>query len=164
MNLIKRSLIIVALALLSASPVAAVTEDGLFPDIYFVSSKYELETAVRQKDALKGLAISINFYRNTAVENQEETEGLVLYVAARKMRPIFVYGQPFDNALAAKLLIDNDGSNCTPTAYAGIFPKDGRPGTMCGAADQPFDEAWIRNWISSNWAQDKKLYLNNRNE
>jgi len=131
-------------------------------DIFFVSSENELTSALNQKDTLKGLAVSVNFYNNTTPEKQGKIDILVKHIISLKLRPVFLYGQPFDRELAKRLLVDEDGSGCTPTVWAGIFPKNDGPVHMCGADDNPRDELGFRKWISSHWKKTKDSFLKDK--
>jgi len=142
-----------------ANSIPALAEE----DIFFISSENELTTALEQKDTLKGLAVSINFYNSTTLENQGKMDGLVIHIISLVLRPVYLYGQPFDRELAQRLLVSEDGSNCMPTAFAGIFPReDNRVLRMCGADDNPRDEARFREWISSYWKNAKKFFFRNK--
>lgn len=143
-----------------ASSIPALAEE----EIFFISSENELATAVEQRDELKGLAVSVNFYNSMTSKKRGEIDALVKYTISLKLRPVFLYGQPFDRVLAQRLLVDEDGSGCRPTAWAGVFPKIDDVGEMCGADDSPRDEARFRSWISSYWKDAQKLFLKNDNK
>ena len=128
-------------------------------DIIFVSTKKELADASAQMHTLKGLAVNIRFDKRSDGKTQKEVSPLIEPVISMKLRPVFLYGQPFDNELAKRLLVTNgkfeDGSGCTPTAWAAIFPKPQDTVKMCGADDNPRSEINFRKWISSDWKETK---------
>lgn len=133
-------------------------------EISFVASKKELSKA-ENADNLRGIAISIKFYRNAPADIQKRVDVLVSNLISLKFHPVFLYGQPFEPELAKRLLITNssfDGSNCQPTAWAGILPKDNDVGTMCGADDKPRNEKKFRRWITEFWNNAKKRFLENK--
>lgn len=127
-------------------------------DIHFISSKVELHHAVlhtlEKKDSLQGIAISINFYRNSDSRVKSDIEGLIMHVRFSS-KPIFLYGQPFNNKLAKRLLVEEDGSGCRPTVWAGVFQSrlNGRLSTVkvCGADDVHRGEQQLRKQILEYW-------------
>ena len=140
----------------------ASNSDNGVGEIFFVSSIEELAKAENYGDKLKGLAISVQFYNQLDGEFlKKKIERLVAYIISLKFRPVCVYGQPFDREVAKKLLSDEDGSNCTPTAFAGIFPTiyldDNSTTTieMC-TADSNLTEKQYRRRILRSWQLTKK--------
>lgn len=135
-------------------------------EVFFVASRKELGVALKQKDMLRGLAVSVSFYKTTSPTTQKEIDELVRDIISLKLRPIFLYGQPFDQKLANKLLVVGneveDGSGCTPTAWAGIFPKKQSAGKMCGADNKPRNEHNFRKWILSYWKDAKDLFIKDK--
>ena len=131
-------------------------------EIFFVSSEEELRRASDSTD-LKGLAISVSFYNTATVEVQREIEDLVSSIIVLKYRPVFLYGQPFDKELSNKILrVGNkveDGSGCTPTAWAGIFPQEQDVGKICGADSKPRSEESFRKWLTDDWNDAKDIFL-----
>lgn len=131
-------------------------------EIIFIASEKELATATANTN-LNSIAISVNFYNTAPFETKFEIHNLVYRVLALKYRPVFLYGQPFDRGLAGRLLRvgdeTEDGSGCTPTAWAGIFPQEHDVGKMCGADDKPRNEENFRKWLTSYWNESKDLFL-----
>lgn len=140
------------------------TEDGdvVASEISFIASEEELDIAIADSN-LRGIAISVNFYNISSHETQFKIHDLVYRVVAFKNRPVFLYGQPFDRKLANMLLRVGDdvedGSGCTPTAWAGIFPQEQDVGKMCGADDKPRSEENFRKWIIDFWDSSKNQFL-----
>ncbi len=135
-------------------------------EILFVSSQDEIWAAGREWDTLKGIAISVNYYKKAPAYSRQEIDGLVKHVLALKYRPVFLYGQPFDGAIANKLLAANgkvsDGSRCSPTAWALIMVRNKDTAVACGGGNLPPTEENLRKWISSYWSQNKKNLLKNK--
>lgn len=141
------------------SSISVCAEETLF----FVSSESELMIALEQRDALKGLAVSVNFYHSATFENQEKLAELIRHIISLELRPVYLYGQPFDRELAQKLLMDEDSPTCTPTAFIGVFPRKDDQGSMCGANNN-LTEVEFREWISFQWKNAQKLFLRDKNE
>jgi len=130
-------------------------------DISFVASDEELDALAVRTD-LRGIAVSLAFYKATTSSRRAQIVSLIQHLVALRSRPIYLYGQPFDRDLAAWLLVDEKtgykekGEGCTPTAWAAIYPGvklDGTNSTtkMCGADDDPRNEEKFRSWISAEW-------------
>ena len=155
-----------SISLASAEKSNQSTSNKTTNEVFFVASQKELVDALKQKNELRGLAVSVGFYKNSSPGVQKEIDKLVVNVLALKLRPVFLYGQPFDYKLASRLLVvgndTEDGAVCTPTAWAGIFPKEHGPGKMCGTDDQLRNEQNFRKWLSSSWPDAKILFLKNK--
>lgn len=128
-------------------------------EVFFVSSQKELNTSLKQEGQLRGLAISVNYYQKSSEETKTRIEGLVERKLSMRNRPVFIYGQPFNNDLAKKLLVEESGSGCTPTVWAGVVPGelDGKPSTvkMCGADDRKRKDKQLREQILGYWELTK---------
>ena len=156
--------ILLAMLLISLAPKPSLANTD---ELFFVASEYELTQALRQKDTLQGLAISTLFYNKTSAENKEKVGDLIKHLVALKLRPIFLYGESLNKGLAEKLLtVPHDktytgpSANCSPLAFAMIFPMDDDTGLACGAENlEGHNEVDIRRWISDRWKGRRGFFL-----
>lgn len=149
-------LLVFALASFAFVSHPAATEKG---DIYFIASETELWYLANDRD---GLAISLLFYEKASKSTQRVIELVVARELAMVNSPVFVYGQPFNHALAKKLLREEDGSGCGQTLYAGVFfymSKESEPAsvTMCSGGPDKSD-ATVRKLMEKQWADVKVRY------
>lgn len=166
MDVQKTAVLVAVLLVLTSCVNRGVDNNGVatekVSEISFIASEKELNIAVANTN-INGIAISVSFYNTAPFETKFEIHDLVYRVVAFKYRPVFLYGQPFDRELANKLLrVGNeveDGSGCTPTAWAGILPKEQDVGKMCGADDKPRNEENFRKWLISFWDDSKDLLM-----
>lgn len=134
--------------------------EQLAKDIFFVATEDELNTALRQKAALRGLALSYAFYSGLTDKKKKEVKELIQHIKDVHYRPIFIYGQPL-NEVATKELLGKDTSGCNPPFFGGILPTKRGDNSealinMCGADSKQRSEEWLRNYINNYWKETKE--------
>lgn len=137
------------------------TVNAVNSDVYFVANSSDLNVALQQKDALKGMALSGTFYASLSQEKKQEVQQLIRHLLALTLRPVFVYGQPLNADSVKELLKNENGSGCKPSFFAGVFPTKRPDGSdsvtrMCGADDKNRSEEWLRNFIAKYWTETKR--------
>lgn len=138
------------------------------PEIIFVSSEEELQSALNNPDAFKALAISGDFYRKSSLQTQQSLEALARYVLdSNSLRPVFLYGHnlnvsDLDPPMLQRIFGDwEPKTNCVPLALVGIFPTiriadlSGATVHMCGSVEGLHTEKWFRQWILGLWLKEK---------
>ena len=134
--------------------------ETLTKDVFFIASDGELNMALRQKATMRGVALSAAFYYGLSEDKKKEVKELIQYVKDVHYRPIFVYGQPLNEAVVKELL-DKDTSGCKPPFFVGILPTKRADNSeeiinMCGADSKERSEEWLKNYISNYWKYTKE--------
>ncbi len=155
---------VLVLTLAHASPTFAQQID----EVLFIASEEELKFALNNREKLKGLAVSSEFYTDTTTENQENIAVLSRHVLSLGFRPLFIYGYKIDFEVFRNWIEVNGEFKgefrCAPKVMVGVFPTiyisrylADATVVMCGSDDNAKrPEDWFREWISNYWLKTKK--------
>lgn len=140
----------------------------LVGDITFIASGNELQLALENRNALKGLAVSSDFYVSLQENKKKEITDLAKELYDKRVRPVFVYGYKIDTNLLVDFFgerSENPGFKCKPMFFAGLlitFPLNNAlvSATIPICAPDKSEE-WFRNWISDYWRETKEDLKNN---